>query len=166
MQTEQLQVTTPDRDFGVLPIILCVFCMLPFLTGAADLLWGTKILELGGAVLPQQVISDPTFNNQVKFWGAIWFGYGAALWWTSSRLRSDTVMFRILIGTLFLSGVKLISGGDSGDGLQNRTRKFPHIRLLNELVIDIHTPPCPSQLDARKRTWPSDSETVKTEILF
>ncbi len=105
MQTEQLQVTTPDRDFGVLPIILRVFCLLPFLTGAADLLWGTKILELGGAVLPQQVISDPTFNNQVKFWGAIWFGYGAALWWTSSRLRADAVMFRILIGTLFLSGV-------------------------------------------------------------
>lgn len=105
MQTEQLQSITPDQGFGALPIVLRLFCLLPFLTGAADLIWGTKILELGGAVLPQQVISDPTFNNQVKFWGAIWFGYGAALWWTSSRLRSDTVMFRILIGTLFLSGL-------------------------------------------------------------
>ncbi len=105
MRNEQIQAKAPDLGFGALPIVLRVLCLLPFLTGSADLILGAKFARWGGANLSDQVINDPGLNNEIYFWGAIWFGYGVALWWVSSHLRSEAVMFRILIGTLFFSGL-------------------------------------------------------------
>ena len=88
-----------------LVIVLRIFCVLPFVTGAGDLLAGTKLLVLSGAVLPPAAALDPVLNSQVKFWGAIWFGYGLLLWWASLDLRGRAVVFRLLMGTLLLAGL-------------------------------------------------------------
>lgn len=105
MKNEQLPAKASEPGFGALPIVLRLLCLLPFLTGAADLILGARFAQWGGAKLSDQVIADPGLNNEIYFWGAIWIGYGVALWWVSSHLRSEAVMFRILMGTLFFSGL-------------------------------------------------------------
>ena len=105
MRNEKLQAKAPDPGFSTLPTVLRILCLLPFLTGAADLIFGARFARWGGANLSDQVVNDPGLNNEIYFWGAIWFGYGVALWWVSSHLRSEAVMFRILMGTLFFSGL-------------------------------------------------------------
>lgn len=105
VKNEYLQTKAPELGFGALSIVLRLFCLLPFLTGSADLILGAKFLQGGGANLSDQVITDPVLNSQIHFWGAIWIGYGVALWWVSLHLWSEAVMFRILMGTLFFCGL-------------------------------------------------------------
>lgn len=105
LKNEDRQTKAPEPGFGALPIVLRLFCLLPFLTGSADLILGAKLLQGGGANLSDQVIIDPVLNSQIHFWGAIWIGYGVTLWWVSSHLWSEAVMFRILMGILFFCGL-------------------------------------------------------------
>lgn len=88
-----------------LTIVIRLFCVLPFVLGAADLFGGARILISAGAMLAGNTAMDPVLNNQIKFWGAIWFGYGFALWWTTNDLPRRSAMLRILLATLFLSGL-------------------------------------------------------------
>lgn len=88
-----------------LAIGLRVFCALPFVTGAADLLIGVKVLTLTGAVIPPPVDVDPILNSEIKFWGAIWFGFGLILWYASRDLRQHAPLFRLLMGILVFSGL-------------------------------------------------------------
>ncbi len=90
---------------NALRLVIRVLCLLPFATGLLDLLRGAAYLRSGGAVIPDAVAADPVLNSQVKFWGAIWLGYGLTLWRTSSDLRANAGLFRLLMGVLFLSGV-------------------------------------------------------------
>jgi len=62
------------------------------------------VLTGGGAKIPEPTASDPVLNNQIKFWGAIWFGYGTSLWWASADLVGRAELFQILMGT-FCSAV-------------------------------------------------------------
>ena len=55
--------------------------------------------------MPEQVTRDAILNSEIRFWGAIWFGYGVTLWWASVDLRGRGDVLRILLGTLFLSGL-------------------------------------------------------------
>ena len=92
-------------SFRALKIVLRLLCILPFGLGAADLFGGARFLATAGAVLSEESISDPILNNQIKFWGAIWLGWGVALWWVTNDLRSRSPMLRILLATLILSGL-------------------------------------------------------------
>ena len=96
---------TTDRRWTTLAMVLKVFCIVPFLTGAADLFGGTWILAQAGASVPAEAAVDPIINSQIKFWGAIWLGYGAALWWVSGDPSDRAAMLRILLATLFVSGL-------------------------------------------------------------
>ena len=96
---------TTDRRWTTMAAVLKVFCVVPFLTGAADLFGGTWILAQAGASMPAAAAADPIINSQIKFWGAIWLGFGAALWWVSGDPRDRTAMLRILLATLFVSGL-------------------------------------------------------------
>lgn len=81
-----------------------VFCVIPFLTGLADIVDGAGLLTLAGAQLGPAA-GDPVLNNQIGFWGAIWFGFGVILWRASSHLRDEADLFRLLCGILVLSGL-------------------------------------------------------------
>ena len=96
---------TRSGGHRALAIAVRVFCVLPFALGAADMVGGARILTSAGAVLPEDVARDAVLNNQIRFWGAIWFGYGVLLWWASNDLRGRATVFRILMATLFLSGL-------------------------------------------------------------
>ena len=94
-----------ETEFGALRTTLRIFCAIPFLTGAVDMIGGAKFLAATGAHLPPPSVADPLLNNQMGFWGGIWFGFGIILWYASGRLRAEPVLLHLLIGVLFLSGV-------------------------------------------------------------
>lgn len=89
---------------NALKLTIRALCVIPFFTGVADVVNGVGLLSLAGARLGSSA-ADPVLNSQVGFWGAIWLGFGVILWRSSSRLRAEPDLFRILCGTLVLSGL-------------------------------------------------------------
>ena len=87
-----------------LKLAVRTLCIVPFVTGAIDIVNGVGLLIVGGAHL-QSVARDPVLNSQVGFWGAIWFGFGIVLWRASSHLRDEADLFRLLSGIIALSGL-------------------------------------------------------------
>ena len=87
-----------------LKIAVRMLCIIPFLTGVADIVDGAGLLTLAGAQLGQAV-NDPILNSQIGFWGAIWFGFGVILWRASSHLHDEAGLFRLLCGIFVLSGL-------------------------------------------------------------
>ena len=79
-------------------------CIVPFVTGVVDMLDGVGLLIWGGARL-EDVARDPVLNSQIGFWGAIWLGFGIVLWRASAHLREEADLFRLLCGTIALSGL-------------------------------------------------------------
>jgi len=53
-----------------------IFCVVPIATGTLDLVLGAAVLRRAGADIPDSLTTDPVVNNQIGFWGAIWFGFG------------------------------------------------------------------------------------------
>ena len=88
----------------ILKAAVRVICVLAFVTGVADIVDGVGLLTAAGAHLAS-VARDPMLNSQIGFWGAIWFGFGVVLWRASSHLRDEADLFRLLCGTIVLSGV-------------------------------------------------------------
>lgn len=93
------------RRWRSFALALRAFCVVPFLTGVVDMAGGLWILIQGGLELPSAVAADPTLNSQVRFWGAVWFGWGLLLWWVAGDPRERGQPLRILMATLFLSGL-------------------------------------------------------------
>lgn len=89
---------------GGLKLAIRVLSILAFATGVIDMFAGVQLLIAGGGRLAS-VVDDPVLNSQVGFWGAIWFGFGVIMWRTSSRLRAEAGLFRILCGIIALSGL-------------------------------------------------------------
>ena len=84
-------------------------CLVAFLTGGADLLDGQALLASAGTRLGAAA-ADPVLNSEIRFWGAIWFGFGLILWRASSRFTTDPGLFRLLCGIVLASGVgRLVS---------------------------------------------------------
>ena len=88
-----------------LQLAIRCFCVIPFVTGGLDVLRGIAFLKSAGARLDDELERDPVLNSQIKFWGAIWFGYGVLLFRASSHLRDEPNVFKALCGMLALSGV-------------------------------------------------------------
>jgi hypothetical protein len=87
-----------------LKIAVRVLCLLIVFAGMAQLVDGVSFLLIAGAPVAS-IFNDPVLNSQVRFWGAIWFGFGIVLWHASNRLESDPALFRLLCGILGLSGL-------------------------------------------------------------
>lgn len=88
-----------------LKTVVQILCLIPLITGAMDLVAGARVLSAGGAALSGEALSDPVVNSQIRFWGAIWFGFGLALWVVARDLRSNAPWFRLLCGVLVISGI-------------------------------------------------------------
>lgn len=98
----QSDASSSIRAFSV---VVRLFCIVPFATGAADMVGGAWILGQAGAVIPDGMANDPVVNNQIAFWGAIWLGFGVSLWWVSNEPLSRVAVARMLFAILFMSGL-------------------------------------------------------------
>ena len=87
-----------------LKLAVRAFCVVAFVTGFLDMVNGIGLLIRAGAHV-ENVSRDPVLNSQVRFWGAIWFGFGVVLWRSSSNLRAEPGLFRLLCGIIGLSGL-------------------------------------------------------------
>jgi hypothetical protein len=100
-------MTMPAVDPGTRGFVALarLFCVVPFLTGVVDVIGGVWIIEQAGAALPMEVSANAVLNNQIAFWGAIWFGFGVSLWWASRAPLRRAAATRILLWVLFLAGL-------------------------------------------------------------
>jgi hypothetical protein len=85
-----------------LQITLWVASAFVILTGLLDLLGGTEGLRTLDAVLPA---AYPTIDTQVRFLGAIWLGLGVTLARIIPNIENQTMLFRLMMGSIFLGGV-------------------------------------------------------------
>jgi hypothetical protein len=60
-------------------ITLYLLALIPLCTGALNLGMGLRAQGLIGAQLSPEGFRDPLLNSQIRFYGAIWFGFGVLL---------------------------------------------------------------------------------------
>jgi Domain of unknown function (DUF4345) len=93
-----------------LKILVRILCIIPFATGIVDLLLGANALSTVGTQLSVEALTDPSLNSQLRFFAAIWLGFGVMLWYSTSDLTRHAVWFRLMCLALILSGIgRLIS---------------------------------------------------------
>lgn len=84
--------------------ILIILAIVPIATGLLDRLLGAKAINLLGPALSVDSLSNPTLNSQIRFFGVIWFGFGAALLLVASNVVQHITLFRLVAVFIFLSG--------------------------------------------------------------
>lgn len=116
--------------------VLRFFAVFALLTGGLDVALGTKLLLASGADLPAHAAADPLLNSQIRYWGAVWCGFGAVLWWTTGDLLGRVALLQILMATVFLGGIgRLLSAFQFGAGPPMLT-VFIAIELLGPPALD------------------------------
>ncbi|GKU20496.1 unnamed protein product [Fusarium langsethiae] len=96
---------------------LKAFSIFSMATGTADVIGGHKLLipasERG--LLPKSTLS--VVDNQLRFLGAIWGGYGATMWWISNDLQTRQAPLAVLGVVAFVAGIgRTVSGLSLGWG--------------------------------------------------
>ena len=89
---------TNDFHHGLLALI-------PLCTGALNLGMGLRAQGLIGAQLSPEGFRDPLLNSQIRFYGAIWFGFGVLLCVCLSDLNTYSSLLRGSLAIVFLGGV-------------------------------------------------------------
>lgn len=82
--------------------------VLALVTGAVDVLVGLSGQELIGAALVEGY-RDPLLNSQLRYLGAIWFGFGALLWRSVRHIGRNEDVLRGAFVIVFLGGLGRIA---------------------------------------------------------
>ncbi|CEI68223.1 hypothetical protein FVEN_g11826 [Fusarium venenatum] len=96
---------------------LKAFSIFSMATGTADVIAGHKPLIPASerALLPKSTLS--VLDNQLRFLGATWGGYGAILWWVSNDLQERQAPLAVLGAVMFIAGIgRTVSGLSLGWG--------------------------------------------------
>lgn len=90
-----------------------VFAMI---TGSADVLIGTRMIEIGtGESFPINTPTAALVDSQIRFLGGMWAAVGAIIWWVSNDIQARRVPLAILGGFMFFAGIgRAISGALHG----------------------------------------------------
>ena len=88
MGKRPLQVVT--ALLGVVPLLTGLITML----GVADPLYASA-----------GVPALPLLDSNLRFFGGVWLGLGIAILWLVPRIESETALFRMIWGAIFLGGV-------------------------------------------------------------
>jgi Domain of unknown function (DUF4345) len=90
----------------VLQIVLGVLGLIPILTGGLDLIVGANALNLAGAAISPEVLANNiVLDSQIRFLGSVWLGIGIVLYWLLPKIETQTTLFRLLLGIIFLGGI-------------------------------------------------------------
>jgi hypothetical protein len=77
----------------------------PLLIGAFHVVHGSEADAALGANVPPEVLANAVLDSQSRFYGAIFMGYGAALYISLTALAQHAATFRIVGGFLVLGGL-------------------------------------------------------------
>jgi hypothetical protein len=88
-----------------LQTVLGILGLIPILTGGLDLTLGASALNIAGASVSPEVLSNAVLDSQIRFLGAIWFSMGIVLYWILPSIEKQTTLFRLLMGGIFLGGI-------------------------------------------------------------
>lgn len=89
-----------------IPGLLKGFGAFAMLTGTADALIGTKMVEvLAGGEFPIIHAVDAVMDSQIRFLGSTWAGFGAIMWWVSNDMTTRRQPLALLLGTVVLGGI-------------------------------------------------------------
>jgi hypothetical protein len=83
-----------------LQIVMAVLAIIPVLTGLIGLA-GLRDPLYGVSCIDQNVLLD----GNLRFFSGVWLGLGLALFWLIPRIEKQTVLFRVIWGTIFLGGI-------------------------------------------------------------
>jgi len=97
-------------------LVLVILGFIPLATGLLDLLVGVEALQWIDPSIPTEAIWQPTLGSQIRFAGAIWFGYAALLALALSDLQRYATLLRLLFAIIFVSGIgRLLAQIQLGD---------------------------------------------------
>jgi hypothetical protein len=90
---------------------LKIFAIFSMFTGTVDLIAGHKLVipESERALLPTPTLAF--VDNQLRFLGAIWSGYGMVLWWASNNLQARKVPLSLLGTAMVIGGIGRLTSG-------------------------------------------------------
>ncbi|KAF4944778.1 hypothetical protein FGADI_12458 [Fusarium gaditjirri] len=90
---------------------LKIFAIFSMFTGTFDMITGHKLVipESERALLPTRTLAF--VDNQLRFLGAIWSGYGMILWWASSNLQERKIPLALLGIAMVLAGIGRLTSG-------------------------------------------------------
>jgi hypothetical protein len=88
-----------------LAIFLRLLAAIPLLTGAFDLVMGLAGRGLLGAELAPEGFRDPVLNSQIRFFGAMWLGYGVVLLLIASDVEKYSSLLRAMVAVTFLAAL-------------------------------------------------------------
>ena len=83
-----------------LQIITALLALVPIFTGLITML-GVSDPLYAGAGVPALAVLD----GNLRFFGGVWLGLGIAMLWLVPRIESESVLFRVIWGGIFLGGV-------------------------------------------------------------
>ncbi|WP_050423594.1 DUF4345 domain-containing protein [Bradyrhizobium tropiciagri] len=83
-----------------LQIATVVLALIPILTGIITMLGVSDPLYASSGVP-----ALPVLDSNLRFFGGVWLGLGLALLWLVPRIESESVLFRMVWGGIFLGGI-------------------------------------------------------------
>lgn len=86
-------------------IFLKLLALVPVFVGLLHVIHGLGTDVQLGARVTAAVLADPVLDSQNRFYGTIFMGYGVLLYLCATDLRRHVVLFRILVGFVYLGGV-------------------------------------------------------------
>jgi hypothetical protein len=84
----------------LLQVLTAILGLAPILTGIIGL-FGLSDPIYAGANLPANALLD----SNLRFLSGVWLGLGLTVMWIVPRIETQTVLFRVLWGMIFLGGV-------------------------------------------------------------
>ncbi|CAG7558677.1 unnamed protein product [Fusarium equiseti] len=101
-------------EFGASPYLtggLRLFSVFSIVTGSAVVLRGHELLI---PTAERALLAKPTLSildNQVRFLGTTWAGYGTLLWWATNDLLTRQAPLALLGAIMFVAGIARLSFG-------------------------------------------------------
>jgi hypothetical protein len=84
----------------LLQILTAILGLVPVLTGIVGL-FGLSDPIYASADLPANALLD----SNLRFLSGVWLGLGLGVFWLIPRIETQTVLFRVLWGMIFLGGI-------------------------------------------------------------
>jgi Domain of unknown function (DUF4345) len=83
-----------------LQITIAILSLIPIVTGVITMMGVTDPLYVAAGI-PRDALLD----SNLRFFGGLWLGLGLTLLWLVPRIESETAIYRILWGMIFIGGI-------------------------------------------------------------